>query len=137
MRMLLIEDDRGLVYFVEKALAKQGHDVISVNNGQFAAKICKEHVFDLVVLEADLAREDGFEVCRMMRRQQISTPVLMMIQDNLPGSLARIVEVGANDHLLKPFTADDMNRKIRKSLIFRTRIPLPRPVHARLEGATI
>ena len=137
MQLLLIEDDRGVVYFLEKALAKQGHDVVSVNNGRFASRICKERAFDLIVLEADLAREDGFEVCRMMRRQQISAPILMMIGDSLPGSLAKMVEVGANDHLQKPFTGEEITRKIRKATLQQRRIEIPVQVHAGLERAAI
>lgn len=114
MRVLLVEDDPGVVYFIKGVLMKQKHDVVSVNSGQAAARTCKEVPFDLVVLETDLARENGFEICRMMRRQQILTPILLMTCDNLPGNLAKMVEVGASDHLLKPFTLEQLNKKMRK-----------------------
>lgn len=124
MRVLLVEDDPGMVYFLEKTLVKQEHTVVSVNNGRFAAKVCKEGQFDLVVLEEELARENGFEICRMMRRQQISTPILLMTHDNLPGSLAKMVEVGVNGHLVKPFSTEELGQKIRKIRKVKA-IPLP------------
>jgi two-component system OmpR family response regulator len=126
MRVLLVEDDPGMVYFLEKTLVKQEHTVVSVNNGRFASKVCKEEHFDLVVLEEELARENGFEVCRMMRRQQISTPILLMTRDSLPGSLAKIVEVGANGHLAKPFSTEELGQKLRKIQKMKT-VPFLNP----------
>lgn len=114
MNVLLVEDDPGVVYFLERTLSKKGHQVVSVNNGRMAARICKEQDFSLVVLETDLVRENGFEVCRMMRRQQIGTPILLMTDDNLPGTVAKTVEVGANGNLVKPFSVEDLHRKTRK-----------------------
>ncbi len=124
MRVLLVQDDPGVVFFLKGVLMKQKHEVVSVNSGQAAARTCKEVPFDLVVLEADLVRENGFEICRMMRRQQITTPILLMTQDNLPGNLAKMVEVGASDHLLKPFTFDQLNKKIRKIVGPQQTVPL-------------
>ncbi|HET6370460.1 MAG TPA: response regulator [Nitrospiria bacterium] len=137
MRVLLVEDDPGVVYYMERGFMRQGHEVVSVNSGRFAAKVSKESLFDLVVLEADLAREDGFEVCRMMRRQQIGTPILLMTHDSLPGSLAKTVEVGATGQLTKPFSFEDLLKKASKMTAKPRVSTLPRDGDHQLRKAAV
>ena len=77
-RILLVEDEPGLVLTLTDRLRREGYGVEAVSNGIAALEIATRDPFDLIVLDLMLPGKDGLEVCREVRGKGVKTPVLML-----------------------------------------------------------
>jgi two-component system alkaline phosphatase synthesis response regulator PhoP len=103
LRILLIEDEPGLVVAVSDLLAAEGYEVESATDGESGLARAASGVFDAVILDVMLPGRNGLEVCRELRQRGIDTPVLMLtartqVIDRVVG-----LKLGADDYLTKPF----------------------------------
>jgi DNA-binding response OmpR family regulator len=76
-KILIVEDDRNLLEVLKYNLAKEGHDVITASDGVEALGLARDNKPDLIVLDIMLPKLDGFEVCRILRRE-MTMPILML-----------------------------------------------------------
>ena len=118
MRILLIEDDAGIVDFLKRGLHTEGHIVRVANNGRDGTRKGLEP-HDVIILDLVLPDLSGNEVCRSLRNHNITTPILLLtakdeIQDKLRGFGA-----GADDYLTKPFAFEELLARL-KALVRRT-----------------
>lgn len=124
-KILIIEDDEGILRFLRRGLAFESYQVETALNGQEGLNKNREWHPDLVVLDWMLPGMDGLEVCRRVRASG-PVPILMltakdMIQDRVQG-----LDAGADDYMVKPFELDELLARIR-ALLRRTqpdRVPL-------------
>jgi len=124
-KILLIEDDEGILRFLRRGLSYEGYQVETAVDGQEGLTKAREWHPDLVVLDWMLPGMDGLEVCRRLRATG-PLPILMltakdMIQDRVQG-----LDAGADDYMVKPFELDELLARIR-ALLRRTqpeRIPV-------------
>ena len=77
-RILLIEDEPGLVITLTDRLSKEGYAVESATDGEAGLERASREAFDLIVLDLMLPRMSGFDVCRELRRRSVETPVIML-----------------------------------------------------------
>lgn len=115
MRILIVDDDVELAGLLEFALTQSGFDVITAFDGEHALREYTAGNPDLVVLDVNLPRRDGFEVLGEIRRMG-STPVMMLTvraeeQDEIRG-----LDLGADDYLRKPFSPRTLLARIRALL---------------------
>ncbi|MEM6485877.1 MAG: response regulator transcription factor [Pseudomonadota bacterium] len=108
LRVLLVEDDAGIGRVVRNGLTDRSITVQWLRTGKPALALIEKEQFDVVVLDLMLPDIDGFELCRQIRTQGNTTPVLMLtardeLQDKLDG-----FDVGADDYLTKPFAIDEL-----------------------------
>lgn len=119
-KILVVDDEISLQETLSYNLKKQGYEVIVTGNGEEALKLAHEVQPDLVILDIMLPGLDGFEVCRILRKE-MSTPVLMLTARD--DEIDRVVglEVGADDYLVKPFSMRELIARV-KAMLRRVRL---------------
>jgi DNA-binding response OmpR family regulator len=119
-KVLVVEDEPTLLETLEYNLARQGYQVACASDGLTALEVARRERPDVVVLDVMLPGIDGFEVCRILRRE-MSMPILMLTAradevDKIVG-----LEVGADDYLTKPFSMRELMARV-KALLRRVRL---------------
>jgi two-component system, OmpR family, response regulator MprA len=113
VRVLLIDDDLGLVANVRRGLEEAGFSVDVAADGVDGLNSAHLTPFDVVVLDAMLPGMDGFEVCRDLRRAGVQIPVIMLTARDAVEDRVRGLAAGADDYLVKPFAFVELLARIR------------------------
>ncbi len=115
-RILLIEDEPGIVITLTDRLTSEGYDVESVSDGESGFERALAGPFDLIILDVMLPKKNGFDVCRDLRQKNVQTPVIMLtargqVVDKVVG-----LKLGADDYLTKPFELLELLARIEALL---------------------
>jgi two-component system alkaline phosphatase synthesis response regulator PhoP len=115
-RVLLVEDEPGLVLTLTDRLTAEGYHVESATDGIAAVERGTREPFDVILLDVMLPGRDGFEVCRLLRQRGVCTPVLMLtargqVVDKVVG-----LKLGADDYLTKPFEMAELLARVEALL---------------------
>jgi two-component system alkaline phosphatase synthesis response regulator PhoP len=102
-RVLLVEDEPGLVMTLTDCLTAEGYRVESAADGETGLERASKEAFDIILLDVMLPRKDGFDVCRDLRRREIDTPILMLTARGQLVDKVLGLRIGADDYLPKPF----------------------------------
>jgi two-component system alkaline phosphatase synthesis response regulator PhoP len=118
-RILLIEDEPGLVLTLTDRLTNEGYTVATASEGETGLVRASSEAVDLIILDVMLPRKNGFDVCRDLRQRNIQTPILMLtargqVVDKVVG-----LKIGADDYLTKPFEMIELLARI-EALLRRT-----------------
>ena len=118
--ILVADDDPNLREVVRYALSREGFSVIEANNGVEALTLALARAPDLVVLDVLMPELDGLEVCRRLRRDRESLPILFL--SSRDEELDRVVglEIGGDDYVTKPFSPRELVSRV-KALLRRAR----------------
>lgn len=116
MRILITEDDAVLAEALQFALKQAGYAVDWVANGSAADEALKEDVFGLLILDLGLPKLDGFEVLRRLRRRNSVMPVLILSGREKPEEKVTGLDLGADDYLVKPFSLNELQARVRALL---------------------
>ncbi len=111
-RILLIEDEAGLVLTLTDRLTLEGYAVESVTDGEAGLERATREPFDLVLLDLMLPRMSGFDVCRELRRRGIETPVIMLTARGQIVDKVHGLKSGADDYVTKPFEMAELLARI-------------------------
>ena len=119
-RVLVVEDDITLRETVAYSLGKDGYEVLSAEDGYAALETARREQPDLLLLDVMLPGLDGFEVCRILRKET-SVPILMLTARS--DEVDRVVglEMGADDYLTKPFSMRELMARV-KALLRRVQL---------------
>lgn len=117
-RILLIEDDEGIVRFLRRALSYEGYTVDVATDGETGLEMALQNPPDLVILDWMLPGIDGLEVLRRMRAHG-AWPVLMLTAKDAVEDRVEGLDMGADDYLTKPFNLEELLARIR-ALLRRT-----------------
>ena len=133
VRVLLVEDDVRISNFIAKGLRENAYAVDTAFDGEEALYQASINDYDIVILDVMLPIKDGFEVCRELRKEELTTPILMLtardaIDDRISG-----LDFGADDYLVKPFDFKELLARLRALLRRQIEIRPPRIVVADLE----
>ncbi len=115
-RVLLVEDEPGLVMTLTDRLAAEGYEVVSAVDGETGLQRASSEAFDVVLLDGMLPGRDGFDVCRTLRQRNVTVPILMLtargqVVDRVVG-----LRLGADDYLVKPFEMAELLARIEALL---------------------
>jgi DNA-binding response OmpR family regulator len=103
MKALIVDDDRVLADVVAFTLRREGFEVIQAYDGASALRRWSEAQPDLVVLDVNLPKMDGFIVCQRIR-EQTDTPILLLTVRGEEDDIVRGLDLGADDYIVKPFS---------------------------------
>lgn len=112
MNILLVEDDRKLARNLETVLRREGYSVHIVYDGYQAEEKACVNEYDLIILDIMLPGQDGLHVLQEIRREQITTPVLLLTARNRLDDKIRGLDSGADDYLSKPFATAELLARI-------------------------
>lgn len=116
MRILLAEDDPSIAEGICASLRHGGHAVDHVATGNLADAALRDHHYDLLVLDLGLPGIDGSEVLHRLRSRGTGIPVLVVTaRDGLPERI-RVLDLGADDYLVKPFALSEFEARVRALL---------------------
>ena len=114
-KILVVEDEENILEAIKYSLTSEGFDVYGAEDGEKGLEMARELAPDLVVLDEMLPKIDGFEVCRMLRKD-MDLPVFMLSAK--AEEIDRVVglEIGADDYITKPFSMRELVVRVRNSL---------------------
>jgi two-component system alkaline phosphatase synthesis response regulator PhoP len=129
LRILLIEDEPGVVLTMADLLGGEGYEVESAADGEAGLTKALGGHFDLVILDVMLPKKTGFEVCREVRQKGVDTAILMLtakaqVIDRVVG-----LKLGADDYLTKPFDPSELLARV-EALLRRVQKENRIPVHS-------
>ncbi len=113
--VLIVDDDRAMVGMVAALLGSEGYDLLTAYDGEAALRRHAEDAPDLVILDRRLPRLSGDEVCRRIRASS-ATPVLMLTGERGTEERAKLLDLGADDYLEKPFGKKELAARVRALL---------------------
>jgi two-component system alkaline phosphatase synthesis response regulator PhoP len=115
-RILLVEDEPGLVLTLSDRLRSEGYEVEAAGDGEQGYRLASEGRFDLVLLDVSLPRRGGFDVLRDLRQHRVDTPVLMLTARGQVVDRVLGLKLGADDYLAKPFDMMELLARIEAVL---------------------
>jgi DNA-binding response OmpR family regulator len=116
-RILLVDDEEDLREALgEQLLMTEDFDVFEAGNGSDAMEKVKSELYDLIVLDVGLPDTDGRELCRLMRKQGVKCPVLMLTGHDGDSDTILGLDAGANDYVTKPFKFPVLLARMRAQL---------------------
>lgn len=102
--ILLVDDDDDLrEALAEQLVMTEDFEVFEAENGSNAMSRAKEQIYDLIILDVGLPDTDGRELCRLMRKQGIKSPIIMLTGHDTDADTILGLDAGANDYVTKPF----------------------------------
>ncbi len=119
-KILIVEDEIGLVTTLKDRLRKEGYAVSTARNGVSGFELATSKTFDLLILDLMLPGQDGLTVCQKLRQNGLSLPILMLtarrqLKDRIVG-----LKTGADDYLTKPFQMAELLARV-EALLRRAR----------------
>jgi two-component system, OmpR family, alkaline phosphatase synthesis response regulator PhoP len=115
-RLLLVEDEPGLVITLTDRLTREGYAVETSADGESALERAAGEGFDLVLLDVMLPRMNGFDVLRELRKRGIETPVIMLTARGQTVDKVVGLKLGADDYVAKPFEMIELLARIEAKL---------------------
>lgn len=103
MRILVVEDDRGIADVVRRGLVRMHYSVDLAYDGEKGYELVMVNQYDLIILDIRLPGLDGRSVCRKIRDEGIITPVLMLTALSTSNDIIGCLDDGADDYVTKPF----------------------------------
>jgi len=124
-RILLIEDEVGLVLTLTDRLKSEGYRVETTTDGETGLARATSEAFDLILLDVMLPKMNGFDVCHELRHKHIQTPTIMLtargqLTDKVVG-----LKLGADDYVTKPFEMMELLARIEALLRRAPSTPVP------------
>ncbi len=115
-RILLVEDEPGLVLTLHDRLAAEGYSVEASGDGDDALLRARGEPFDLIILDVMLPRRNGFDVCRTLREEGNRTPIIMLTARGHVADKVSGLKLGADDYVTKPFEMVELLARVEAQL---------------------
>jgi len=116
MRIILIEDEKKVSDFIKRGLKEEGYSVDVVYDGEEGYFQATSDEYDVIILDLMLPKMDGIALCKKLRAEKVTTPILMLTAKDSVNDKVTGLDSGANDYLTKPFSFEELLARIRALL---------------------
>jgi DNA-binding response OmpR family regulator len=116
-KILIVEDEPGIMLGIKDEFESEGYEVYTAENGEDGLAKVKQHKPDLLILDIMMPVLDGYEVCKRLRKQGDTTPIIMLTVKDKEIDKVLGLELGADDYVTKPFSLREL--LARAKAIFR------------------
>ena len=116
MRILLIEDDKGISRFIKKGLLENSFSIDVAYDGEEGLHSAVHMKYDLIVLDILLPKMDGREILKRLKEREIQTPVIFLTAKDSESDIVKGLNLGADDYLTKPFSFSELLARIQAIL---------------------
>ena len=114
-RVLIVDDEPRILSMMRRVLEADGYEVVIAGEGASALDILRSEPIDMVILDVMMPGMDGFEVCRLVRRESV-VPILMLTARDASTDKVTGLDCGADDYVVKPFETDELMARVRALL---------------------
>jgi len=115
-KILIIEDEKELINGLKLNLVFEGYDVIWALDGEEGLRRALKEAPDLVLLDIMLPKKDGLDVCRELRGQNVTIPIIMLTAKGEEVDKVVGLEIGADDYITKPFSVKELLARVKAHL---------------------
>ncbi len=117
-KILIVDDDRQVTFFLEKLLQIEGYQPTAISDSSIALETARSVKPDLFILDLMMPEPNGFELCRQLRADPdfAHTPIVIITAMDDSDSKAIAFVAGANDFITKPFRPDELANRMRELL---------------------
>jgi len=115
-RIMVVEDEDVIARLISYNLTKEGFEVIISGDGLKALEMIRSEKPDLIILDIMLPGMDGYDICRMIRKEDISVPVIMLSARDEELDKILGLELGGDDYVTKPFSPRELVARVRALL---------------------
>jgi heavy metal response regulator len=113
MRLLIVEDEKKMADSLKRGLEEEGYAVDIAYDGETGLFQAQTNAYDVIILDIMVPKPDGLEICRILREQKISIPVLLLTAHDSVEMKVKGLDTGADDYLTKPFAFAELIARIR------------------------
>lgn len=124
-KIILVEDEINIASFIERGLREFGHEVSVVYDGNAGWELLQNESFDLLILDIIMPGMNGLELCRMYRQRfGYHSPVVMLTALETTDDIVKGLDAGADDYLVKPFSFQELEARIKALLRRSKEVPV-------------
>ena len=113
MHLLIVEDEAGIVQFLQQGLEEEGYTITTAFDGLKGFELSQKENFDLILLDWMLPKMTGVELCKAIRLKNSKTPILFLTAKDTVQETIEGLKAGANDYIKKPFNFDELVERIK------------------------
>ena len=113
MHILIVEDEAGIVQFLQQGLEEEGYTITSASDGLEGFEFSQKENFDLILLDWMLPKMTGLELCKSIRLKNTTTPIIFLTAKDTVQETIEGLKAGANDYIKKPFSFDELVERIK------------------------
>jgi DNA-binding response OmpR family regulator len=135
-RILIIEDDPAILRGLVDNLGCESYDVLSAADGERGYSLARSGKPDLIVLDLMLPRMSGYELCRKLRTEGVTTPIVMLTARGDEADRIVGLDIGADDYITKPFSVRELLARIR-AILRRAQVQSALPAELRFGNVTV
>ena len=135
-RILVVEDDPAILRGLADNLKFESHEVLTATDGEAGYRLFREEKPDLIILDLMLPKLSGYEICRKVRGEGLTTPILMLTARGEEADRVLGLDLGADDFVTKPFSVRELMARVR-ALLRRAHPPKALPDELRFDDVQV
>lgn len=113
MHILIVEDEVGIVQFLQQGLEEEGYTITTASDGLMGLEYTQKTHFDLILLDWMLPKMSGLEVCKAIRNNNSNAPIIFLTAKDTVQETIEGLKAGANDYIKKPFSFEELVERIK------------------------
>lgn len=125
MKILIVEDDRSLLENTQTQFTKAGFGVDIAGTAEEGLSLLEVNEYDSIVLDINLPDGNGFEICEKVRKQENTTPIIIMTARDAVSDKIKGLDLGADDYVLKPVDSQELIARVKALIRRNSKKPLP------------
>ena len=113
MHILIVEDEIGIVQFLQQGLQEEGYQITTADDGSKGFELIQNNQFDLILLDWMLPKINGLDLCKAIRIKDKITPIIFLTAKDTVQETIEGLKAGANDYIKKPFSFEELVERIK------------------------